>query len=98
MSYSGASTASGARENLGQALAALQGDPNIPQDILNVAQNMARAVGSLFNAEKAADESAGKQEVRAALGFLSQTLALLQEVRSQHPGIATATESIARVM
>lgn len=98
MSYSGAGTATGARESLGQALAALQSDSNIPPDVLNVAQNMAQAVGSLFNAERATDETTGKNSVRAALGSLSQTLALLQDVRSQHPGIALATESIAKVM
>lgn len=98
MSYSGARTASGARESLGQALAVLQQDPNIPSDVLSVAQNMAQAVGALFNAERATDEATGKNAVRAALGSLSQTLALLQDVRSQHPGIALATESIARVM
>ena len=98
MSYSGSSTAGGARQSLGQALAVLQSDANIPPDVLNVAQNMAQAVGSLFDAEKAPDEVTGKNAVRAALGSLSQTLALLQDVRSQHPGIAAATESIARVM
>jgi uncharacterized protein (TIGR02266 family) len=98
MSYSGAGTASGARQSLGQALAVLQSDANIPPDVLSVAQNMAQAVGALFNAEQAPDESAGKAAVRAALGSLSQTLALLQDVRSAHPGIAAATESIAKVM
>lgn len=98
MSYSGARTANGARESLGQALAVLQSDSNIPPDVLSVAQNMAQAVGALFNAERATDEATGKTSVRAALGSLSQTLALLQDVRSQHPGIALATESIARVM
>jgi uncharacterized protein (TIGR02266 family) len=98
MSYSGAGTASAARENLGKALAALQGDPNIPPDVLNVAQNMAKAVGALFTAERAPDEPTGKQAVRDALGSLSQTLALLQDVRSQHAGIGTATEAIAKVM
>lgn len=98
MSYSGASTASGARQSLGQALAVLQSDANIPPDVLSIAQNMAQAVGALFNAEHAPDETAGKAAVRAALGSLSQTLALLQDVRSHHPGIAAATESIAKVM
>ena len=39
MSYSGASHARIAREQLGTALAALQEDPNIPPDVLAVAQN-----------------------------------------------------------
>ena len=34
MTYSGASAAKTARENLGRALAALQEDPNIPPDVL----------------------------------------------------------------
>ena len=42
MSYSGAATAKAARENLGRSLASLQEDPNIPQDVLAVAQNLAQ--------------------------------------------------------
>jgi uncharacterized protein (TIGR02266 family) len=98
MSYTGASVASNARQSLGAALGALQAEPNIPPDVLNVAQNVAQAMGALFQAEQAADEQAGKAAVRSALGSLSQTLALLQDVRSQHPGISTATEALARVM
>ncbi|MBK8169725.1 MAG: PilZ domain-containing protein [Sandaracinaceae bacterium] len=98
MTYSGATAARTAREELGQALEALQKDPNIPPDVLNVAQNCAQAVGQLFEAEKAADETAGKAAVKQALGSLSQTLALLQDVRSQHPGTTGATEAIAKVM
>lgn len=98
MTYSGATAARTAREELGQALEALQKDPNIPPDVLSVAQNTAQAVGQLFDAEKAADETAGKAAVKLALGTLSQTLALLQDVRSQHPGTGGATEAIAKVM
>lgn len=98
MAYSGSGQVKTARENLGNALEALQSDSNIPPDVLSVVANCAQAMGSLFEAEKAADESAGKTAVRAALGSLSQTLALLQDVRSQHPGISVATESIAKVM
>ena len=98
MSYSGASQAKSARESLGQALEALQSDSNIPQDVLTVAQNCAQAVGALFDAENAKDETSGKAAVRNALGSLSQTLALLQDVRSQHSGISIATEAIAKVM
>lgn len=98
MTYSGAAAAKSAREELGQALEALQKDSNIPPDVMSVAQNTAQAVGMLFEAEKAADETAGKAHVKQALGSLSQTLALLQDVRSQHPGTTTATEAIAKVM
>ena len=98
MSYSGAQTARSARENLGRALAALQEDPNIPPDVLAVAQNIAQAVGALFDAERAPGEPEGKAAVKRALGVVGQTLALLQDVRGQHRGVQMATESIAQSM
>lgn len=98
MSYSGAAKAKEARENLGKALAALQEDPNIPPDVLAVAQNIAQAVGALFEAERASSEPDGKSCVKNALGSLSQTLALLQDVRETHAGIQTATETLAQAM
>jgi uncharacterized protein (TIGR02266 family) len=97
-SYSGAEKAKEAREALGKALAALQEDPNIPSDVLAVAQNIAQAVGALFEAERASSEPDGKSCVKNALGSLSQTLALLQDVRGEHRGIETATETLARAM
>jgi len=97
LTYSGAAQAKTAREGLGKALAALQQDPNIPDEVLSVAQNIARAVGGLFEAEHASSERDGKACVKASLGFLSQTLALLQDV-GDHPGIATATEVLAKSM
>ncbi len=98
MGYSGVAQAKEAREALGSALEALQKDENIPQDVLAVAQNIAQAVGALFEAERASSEPDGKSSVRSALGSLSQTLALLQDVRGEHPGIAVATEVIAKSM
>jgi uncharacterized protein (TIGR02266 family) len=98
MSYSGATAARTAREELGKALASLQEDPNTPSDVMNVAQNIAQAVGQLFDAEKAGDEKAGKHSIRNALGSLSQTMALLQDVRSGHRGVQNATASIAGAM
>lgn len=97
-SYSGAPKAKEAREALGKALAALQEDSNIPPDVMAVAQNIAQAVGALFEAERASSEPDGKACVRNALGSLSQTLALLQDVRETHGGINTATETLARAM
>ena len=95
MSYSGAQVARGAREELGKALATLQEDPKTPPDVMSVAQNIAQAVGALFDAEKASDERSGKTCVRTALGSLSQTMALLQDVKSNHKGVSTATAMIA---
>jgi uncharacterized protein (TIGR02266 family) len=96
--YSGAAKAKEARESLGRALAALQEDPHIPPDVLAVAQNIAQAVGALFEAERASSEPDGKSCVKNALGSLSQTLALLQDVRGEHAGIQTATETLAKAM
>lgn len=96
--YSGAAKAKEARESLGEALAALQQDPNLPPDVLAVAQNIAQAVGALFEAEHATSEPDGKSCVKNALGSLSQTLALLQDVRGEHDGIDTATQTLARAM
>ena len=98
MSYSGASDAKVSREELGSALAALQEDANVPQDVLTVAQNIAQAVGALFEAERASSEVDGKAAVKSALGSLSQTLALLQDVRAEHAGIGIATEVLAKSM
>ena len=56
MSYSGKDKAKEAREALGKALAALQEDPNIPSDVMAVAQNIAQSVGALFEAERASSE------------------------------------------
>lgn len=98
MSYSGSVEASQARERLGQALAVLQEDPNIPPEVMAVAQNIAQSVGALFEAERASSEPDGKTCIRNALSSLSQTLALLQDVRGQHRGIELATEVIAKTM
>lgn len=98
MTYSGAQSARTARENLGRALAALQEDSNIPPDVMAVAQNIAQAVGALFDAERSTSEPDGKASVKAALGMIGQTLALLQDVRGQHRGIQLATEGIAQSM
>ena len=73
MSYSGSATARQARENLSKALGALQEDSNIPPDVMAVTQNIAQAVGALFEAERASSEPDGKSSVKAALGLVSQT-------------------------
>ncbi len=98
MTYSGADTARTSRESLGKALEALQQDANIPDDVMAVAQNIAQAVGALFEAEKASSEPDGKACVKKALGTLSQTLALLQDVRTEHKGVSVATATLAETM
>lgn len=98
MTYAGASAAAESRALLGTALEALQKDPNIPQEVLGVAENIARAIGALFEAEKASSDLDGKASIKHAMGSLSQTMALLQDVKSEHEGIGVATQSLAQVM
>jgi uncharacterized protein (TIGR02266 family) len=98
MTYSGAAQAAESRKLLGAALEALQKDPKIPQDVLSVTENVAQAVGALFEAERASSEVDGKASIRAAMGSLSQTMALLQDVRDKHEGIKVATTSLAEAM
>jgi uncharacterized protein (TIGR02266 family) len=98
MTYSGATQAAESRALLGTALEALQKDPKVPQEVLAVAENLAGAVGALFEAEKASSDVDGKSSVKHAMGSLSQTMALLQDVKSDHEGITIATKALAQVM
>lgn len=98
MTYSGAAQAAEGRALLGQALEALQKDPKVPRDVLAVTENLASAVGALFEAEKASSDLDGKASVKHAMGSLSQTMALLQDVKSEHEGIQVATRALAQVM
>ena len=98
MTYSGAKAAAESRELLGGALEALQQDSNVPPDVLSVATNIAQAVGALFEAERASSDVDGRASVKHAMGSLSQTMALLQEVKTQNHAIETATKTLAQVM
>ena len=98
MGYSSAAEARQAREALGKALEALQQDEDVPKEVLGIIQNVAKSVGALFEAEYASTEPDGKACVKSALGTLSQTLALLQDVKSEHYGVQSATERIADVV
>jgi uncharacterized protein (TIGR02266 family) len=98
MTYVGAAAAAECRALLGNALEALQSDPNIPPDVMSVAENIARAIGALFEAEHAKSDVDGKASIRHAMGSLSQTMALLQDVSGNHRGIALATQTLAQVM
>jgi uncharacterized protein (TIGR02266 family) len=98
MGYSGAEAVKESRQLLGTALERLQAEKALPEDVLAVVQNLAQAVGALFDAERASSDLDGRASVRHAMAFLSQTMALLQDVRSKHPGIDTATKALAEVM
>src|ERR1041385_1201108 len=98
MTYAGATTAAQSRKMLGSVLESLQRDPNVPTEVMSVAENIAHAVSALFEAEHASSDLDGKASVRHAMGSLSQTMALLQDVRGKHRGIDAATGTLAEVM
>ncbi len=98
MGYSSAGEAREARESLSKALEALQQDAEVPEEVLGITQNVAKSIGALFEAEYASTEPDGKTCVKSALGTLSQTLALLQDVKSEHEGVGSAIENIADVI
>ena len=98
MGYSSADEARQARESLGKALEALQQDTDVPDELLGLTQNVAKSIGALFEAEYASTEPDGKTCVKNALGTLSQTLALLQDVQSEHSAVRSTTASIADVI
>jgi uncharacterized protein (TIGR02266 family) len=98
MGYSSAGEARQARETLGKALEALQQEEDVPGEALGITQNVAQAIAALFEAEQASTEPDGKTCVKNALGTLSQTLALLQDVKSTHVSVQKAIETIAEVV
>ena len=98
MGYSSAAEARQARETLGKALEALQVETDVPEGVFGITQNVAKSIGALFEAEFASTEPDGKTCVKNALGTLSQTLALLQDVKSEHRAVRTTTETIADVI
>ncbi|MCS6900724.1 MAG: hypothetical protein RMJ98_13910 [Myxococcales bacterium] len=81
-----------ARETLARALSVLQSDPSVPPPLLDVAEPVAMAMGSLHAIERSDQLTtigAARDYVRKALGML-QTQANLN-----HPAVASATEAVA---
>jgi hypothetical protein len=81
-----------ARETLARALGALQSDPSVPPSLLDVAEPVAMAMGSLHAIERSgqlATAPTARDHVRRALGMLQTQAAL------NHPAVTSATESVA---
>jgi uncharacterized protein (TIGR02266 family) len=83
-----------ARESLARGLTALQGDPNVPPQLLEVASPIAQAMGALHGIERSggAQVNPGAQ---TALGLVQAALGQLQSIPSQHPAVAAAMEAVA---
>jgi hypothetical protein len=83
-----------ARESLSQGLKALQGDPNVPRHLLELAQPVAQAMGLLHQIERSGGAQLGPN-AQAALANLQTALAQLQAQPPQHPAVAAALEAVA---
>jgi Tfp pilus assembly protein PilZ len=83
-----------ARESLARGLSALQGDPNTPRQLLELAAPIAQAMGALHQIERSGGAQFGPA-VQSALANLQSALAQLQSQPPQHPAVATALEAVA---
>ncbi len=86
-------TARAARENLARGLNALQSDPNIPPQLLDLAAPIAQAMGALHAIER----SNGSQLVPHAEVALSHTRTALSQLQSQPTSIAVVTQAMEAV-
>jgi uncharacterized protein (TIGR02266 family) len=83
-----------ARESLARGLNALQADPNVPQQLVDLAAPIAQAMGALHQIER----SGGAQvapHAQNALANVQGALAQLQAQPSQHQAVAAAMEAVA---
>lgn len=83
-----------ARESLARGLTALQGDPNVPPQLLEVASPIAQAMGALHQIERSGGAQVGPG-AQAALGNVQTALAQLQAIPTQHPAVMAAMEAVA---
>jgi Tfp pilus assembly protein PilZ len=83
-----------ARESLARGLNALQGDPNVPPGLVELAAPIAQAMGALHQIER----SGGAQlapNAQYALANLQHALAQLQAQPMRHQAVLTAAEAVA---
>ena len=88
------STAKTARESLARGLSALQSDPNVPAQLLELAAPIAQGMGALHQIER----SQGAQiqpHAEVALTNVRSALQQLQAAPQTHPAVAAAMEAVA---
>jgi outer membrane biosynthesis protein TonB len=88
-----ASTARTARESLAKGLSALQSDPNVPPQILDLAAPIAQAMGALHAIER----SNGTQLVPHAEVALNHTRSALSQLQNQPPTSLAVTQAMEAV-
>ena len=82
-----------ARESLARGLNALQGDPNVPRHLLELAAPIAQAMGALHQMERGGGAPAPSAQM--ALAHLQNALAQLQAQPPTHPAVVAALEAVA---
>jgi hypothetical protein len=82
-----------AREFLGGGLGALQA-PDVPPDLMRVAESIARAMRALHEIESSGGALA-LELARAALDAIRHALGSLQDEASVHPAVAEAVAAVA---
>jgi uncharacterized protein (TIGR02266 family) len=82
-----------ARESLARGLNALQSDPSIPPQLVELGQPIAQAMGALYKIE--ASSGADLSHAQAALASVQGALAQLQAQPAQHPAVVAAMEAVA---
>jgi uncharacterized protein (TIGR02266 family) len=83
-----------ARESLARGLTALQADPNVPPQLLEVASPIAQAMGALHQIERSGGAQLGPG-AQAALASVQTALGQLQSIPTQHPAVMAAMEAVA---
>ncbi len=81
-----------ARESLSRGLQALQADPSVPPDLVELAAPIAQAMGALHQIERT---QALVPHADTALDHVRGALQKLQAVPSSHPAVTQALESVA---
>ncbi len=87
-------TARSARESLARGLSALQSDPNVPPEFLDLAEPIALAMGALHRIERSEGPDI-RTHADTALQHVRVALSKLQEKPASHPAISAAMEAVA---
>jgi uncharacterized protein (TIGR02266 family) len=87
-----ASTSKTAREGLARGLNALQGDPTVPPQLVELAAPIAQAMGALHQIEK---NNVLVPHAEVALNHVRGALAKLQAQPPTHPAVQAALEAVA---
>jgi hypothetical protein len=89
-----ATTAKSARESLARGLSALQSDPNVPPQVIDLATPIAQAMSALHQIERS-NGAVLSPHAETALNNVRTALSSLQSQPAQIPAVAQAMEAVA---